>query len=235
MAKLNTDWLTEGMLDFEYKKYLLQAYFQSVLGQFQEHRLYPYLPEVRAHYSDILKFRESKRTYRSSFPKNLVGIDQENFKLQYQESINDTPYLSEVDSIINFAAPRFSKVLVEGEERLKLMEHRLQFSSVGIVPLRNEEGYLFIHKGRKHETVIYRYQLALFNSSRERQVQTEWVDRVKKGVGTTFENMKIELTRKYRTLPNPATYIVESDYDYPIEEALLPVAKRLIVSYINVA
>jgi hypothetical protein len=235
MTKLNGNWLTEGMLDFEYKKYILQAYFKSVLNQFEEHRLYPYLPELQMHYTNTVQFMQSKGAFKSSFPKTMTGIDWKNLSFRYQETSSENSYLEEVNNIIDFAIPRFSSVLAEGEQRLKGIENKLSFSSVGIIPLRKEEGYLFIHRISKHETCIFRYQLALYNSNLERQVQTEWVDSVKKGIGTTFENIKLELARKYESMPNPATYIVESAYDYPLEETLLPVAKRLMVKAMNVA
>ena len=34
--KLNKDWLTEGHIDFEYKQYLLLAYFKEVSKAFSD-------------------------------------------------------------------------------------------------------------------------------------------------------------------------------------------------------
>jgi hypothetical protein len=113
------------------------------------------------------------------------------------------------------------------------IQRELRFSSVGLVPLQKQEGYLFIHRIARRETNVFRYRLAFFNANEERQIQTKWVESIKKGVGDTFENIKLNLARKYE-LPNPATYIVESPLDYPLEETLLPIAKKLMVKHINV-
>ncbi|HEV7349777.1 hypothetical protein [Telluribacter sp.] len=235
MTKLQRDWLTEGNLDFEYKKYVLLAYLQHVQSQFTAHRLFPHLPELRSHYESSLYFNEKKKTIRSAFPKNLTGLDLKKLRLQYEEVYNDDACLSELNSILEFAIPRFSSTLSEGQERFQEVEAELTFAPVGIIPLRTEEGYLFIHRTSQHETAIFRYQLALYDSGKQRYIHTVWVDSITKGLGTTFENLKVELARKYRSLPNPATYMVETRYDYPLHETLLPVAKQLMVRYLNVA
>lgn len=234
MTKLTENWLTDGMIDLEYKKYVLQAYWKSVSNEFKSQKLFPYLPEVQEHHSNVVGFLEAKGDYTSKFPRKVVGLDLEKLQLRYEADGSDTDFLKEINSIVAFAIPRFSGLVAEGKERMCDIENRLSFSSVGIVPLKSEEGYLFIHRISRSETCIFRYQLRFFNSSQERQVQTEWIDSVRKGVGDTFENMKLNLVRKYQLL-NPATYMVESPLDYPLEETLLPIAKKLMIKYINVA
>jgi hypothetical protein len=49
----------------------------------------------------------------------------------------------------------------------------------------------------------------------------------------TYESIKTELIRHRNTLPNPAVYAIESGLTYPIEETLLPIAKRSLVRYIT--
>jgi hypothetical protein len=49
----------------------------------------------------------------------------------------------------------------------------------------------------------------------------------------TYENIKSELIRNRIMLPNPAVYAIESGLTYPIEETLLPIAKRSLVRYIT--
>jgi hypothetical protein len=42
MEKLKENWLTEGLIDFEYKKYVLLAYLKSVKESFSRVELYPF-------------------------------------------------------------------------------------------------------------------------------------------------------------------------------------------------
>jgi hypothetical protein len=48
----------------------------------------------------------------------------------------------------------------------------------------------------------------------------------------TYENIKSELIRHRTMLPNPAVYGIETDLRFPIEETLLPIAKRRLVRYL---
>ena len=48
MRNLEKDWLTAGLVDFEYKKYVLLAYLQSVKTNFKEQKLYLDLVDLLA-------------------------------------------------------------------------------------------------------------------------------------------------------------------------------------------
>lgn len=233
MTKLSNQWLTDGMLDFEYKKYVLLAYFQHVRGQFREQRLFPELPHLRDHYYSSVHFKDSRHSLRASFPKDLTGFDPSQFRFLYQETYEEDSHLEEIDEILEFAIPQFSILLKEGQERFQEVEKNLSIAPVGIMPLRTEEGYLFIHRQVSRETTVYRYQITLFDSKKERIIQTQPLDTFQKSVSTTFENLKIALTRQYTHLPNPATYIVESPREYPLDETLLPAAKSLMSRYLS--
>lgn len=233
MTKLSSQWLTDGILDFEYKKYVLLAYLQHVRDDFRQQMLFPHLPNVTEHYQSSLHFKESQKSLRTHFPKNLMGIDPVRLRLLYQEIYEDDPHLEEVNEILDFAIPQFSRVLREGQARYKEIEADLSIAPIGIIPLRTEEGYLFIHRATRRETTIYSYQVTLFDSKRERIIQTHWLESVQKSQNVTFESLKVQLTRRYAHLPNPATYMVESPREYPLDETLLPAAKHLMVRFMN--
>jgi hypothetical protein len=140
--------------------------------------------------------------------------------------------LSEFDSILDYSLPLFQQTLTQGQSQFADIEAQLTFAPVGIVPLHLKEGYLFLYRTRHSETDIYHYQIRLFEHHEQRGVRTTHIETVRKGVSTTFENLKLTLIKKRRELPNPATYLVESPADYPVQETLLPIAKRLIVKYV---
>lgn len=233
MTKLSSQWLTDGILDFEYKKYVLLAYLQHVRNDFEQQRLFPHLPNVTEHYQSSLHFKESQKSLRTRFPKSLTGIDPVRLRLLYQEIYEDDPHLEEINEILDFAIPQFSGVLHEGQARYGEIEGNLSISPIGIIPLRTEEGYLFIHRATSRETTIYSYQVTLFDAKRERIVQTHWLESVRKSQYVTFESLKVQLTRRYAHLPNPATYMVESPREYPLDETLLPAAKQLMIRYMK--
>jgi hypothetical protein len=49
----------------------------------------------------------------------------------------------------------------------------------------------------------------------------------------SYENIKAELIRSRKDFPNPAVYSIETDLSFPIDETLLPIAKRTLVRYIS--
>ena len=235
MTHLQKNWLTEGTLDFEYKKYVLMAYLQHIDSQFTVNKLHPYLPDLQFHFDSCIRIRSTKSAIKTSFPKNVTGIDLKNWTLEYEEMHQDDPYLEEINYILDFAIPRFSRSLEQGAERFSEVGENIKISPVGIVPLRLEEGYLLFLHTFQPLVSIFEYQLALYNEMKERYLKTTFVDSVRIGLGKTVSQIKVDLTKKNKSLPNPATYIVESKYDYPLHEALLPVAKKLILKQINVA
>lgn len=234
MTKLSNQWLTDGILDFEYKKYVLLAYLQHVRQEFNNQILFPHLSQVRDHYDSSVTLKESQRSLRTHFPKDLTGIDPSRLRWIYQNTHRDSTHLEEIGDILEFAIPQFCQLMQEGQSRYDEVKTSLTISPIGIVPLRTEEGYLFIYKQTSRETTIFRYQVTLFDARRERIIQTQHVDSVRKNLSTTFENMKVELTRRYTQLPNPATYMVESPHEYPVDETLLPAAKQLMAKLIEV-
>jgi len=235
MTKLDSNWLTEGIFDFEYKKYVLMAYLQHIDSQFMANRLYPYLPELKMHFDSCVTFRNSQNTLRTSFPKNVTGIDQNTWSLIYEETVQDNSYLSELSYVLDFAIPNFSRKFNEGNERFSEIGENIRISPVGIVPLHIEEGYLFFFHTFKSMITIFQYQLALYNERKERYLKTVFVDSVRLGLGNSVAQIKVDLAKKNKSLPNPATYIVESKYDYPLQETLLPVVQRLMIQQMNVA
>ncbi|QRR03753.1 hypothetical protein [Dyadobacter sandarakinus] len=235
MTTLNNDWLTDGLLDFEYKKYVPMAYFQHVEGQFSRDMLHPCLPELQWHFDSCIRLRNNKSSIKTSFPRNVTGIDLVHQKLEYEETHQDDPYLEEVNYILDYAIPKFAGSVAKGNERFHEIGEHVRISPVGIMPLRLEEGYLlFLHTFQPYVSV-FEYQLALYNEMRERYLKTRFVETLRIGIARTVSQVKLELTKKNKALPNPATYVVESKYAYPLHEALLPVAKKLMLQEISVA
>ena len=71
MEKLEVNWLTEGIIDFEYKKYLLLAYFKTVKESFTRIELYPYLADLVFHYRNLQLIKDNQQLLCESFPKEI--------------------------------------------------------------------------------------------------------------------------------------------------------------------
>jgi hypothetical protein len=236
MQTLDKDWLTTGLIDFEYKKYVLLAYLQHVKGNFKSQKMYPDLQDLHFHYDYSRYFKDGIERLNFQFPKRIKGINSENLNLVYDTPEQpDNHYLAELESIMEYAIPRFENVIKEGEGIVEDVENNINISPVGILPLYKNDGYLMLHEPSISQTMIYQYNLTVFEGKNEklRGVKTFYLETVRKGVGNTFENIKLDLVKKYKHLPNPATYVVESKYILPLEETFLPIAKKKIVEQVT--
>src|SRR5690606_34680097 len=114
MENLPKDWLTQGLIDFEYKKYVLMAYLQRVRSSFNKVELYPFMADLVFHYRNLLTLKENKALIRESFPKELSLEDFKKLELSYRQMIEDDNVMSELESIIDFALPLIKGSLQEG-------------------------------------------------------------------------------------------------------------------------
>lgn len=235
MDRLSNDWLTQGLIDFEYKKYILLAYLKTVKESFGRVALYPFLSDLVFHYQNLLAVKENKTLIRESFPKELSLEEFKKLELSYREMIEDDSIMNELTSIIEWALPRFKNSLQEGSIIYEYVESQCEISPVGVTPLYAREGYLFVTVPPEKETNVYRYQLSIYEEQYEqlRSLNTEFIETVPKSTITPYESIKVNLVKRFRELPNPATYLILSRVKFPFVETLMPVAKRLFVKHIS--
>ncbi|WP_370086119.1 hypothetical protein [Ekhidna sp.] len=237
MNNLKHDWLTEGLIDYEYKKYVLLAYLKDVGKRFNQSELYPFMTDLIFHYRNLIKVRESKKLMYDSFPETLTKADFNKLKLTYDKIINDDEVMQQIEEIIAFAIPKMKGMLEEGKELFEFVEENIELQPVGVSPIYSDEGYLFINLDTSNDVSIFRYQMTFFEHAEEkyRSMSTEFLMNEIRGLSKTYENIKVELTRKFTELPNPATYLAVSKLKFPLNETVLPVAKRMLVREISVS
>jgi hypothetical protein len=234
MKSLSETWFAEGYIDFELKKYTLLAYLQQVNKYFNENKLYPQLADVIFHYNNLVAFRENKKYLQEHFPKKFTGVQLEKLQLLYEQMIEDDELMQELEDIINFAAQTMKHTISNGTEIYEFVEDKLVISPIGIIPLDTHEGYFFL-SGHKKITHVYQYRLSIFEKHDEkyRSIRTTYIDHWHRGIAHTYEHIKSQLIRYRSELPNPAVYSIETDLSFPVDETLLPIAKRSLVKYIS--
>ena len=237
MKQLSETWFAEGYIDFELKKYTLLAYLQEINKYFNENRLYPQLSDLIFHYNNLVAFRENKRYLQEQFPKKLTGIQIEKLQLLYEQMIQDGELMQELEEIINYSADEMKSTISSGTEIYEFVEENLTISPIGLVPLDIQEGYFFLSAGNTKATRVYQYRLSIFEKHDEkyRSMKTSYVEMLQRSMVNTYENIKYELIKKRSDMPNPAVYSIETGLSFPVEETLLPIAKRCLVKYITVA
>ena len=145
--------------------------------------------------------------------------------------MNDDEVMEQIEKVISFALPKMKNMLEEGKELFEFVEEHIELEPVGLSPLYSDEGYLFINQNASADISIYRYQVTFFEHSAEkyRSMATEFIMNEVRTISRTYESIKVELSRNFSDLPNPATYVASTKLAFPLVETVLPVAKRMLV------
>jgi hypothetical protein len=124
--------------------------------------------------------------------------------------------------------------LREGKKIYDFIEDRLKIFPVGVIPLNSESGYLFLKSAGNIDTLVYEFQISIFENPNEkyRGIHLSYLRSYEKTILNTFEAIKSDLIRYNKVLPNPATYVIETEMNIPFDETFLPLAKRTLVKTI---
>lgn len=235
MKSLSENWITEGWIDFEYKKYLLLAYLQHVDSQFKEVKLYPPLADLVHHYTKLKNFAENRDQLKAAFPKLLQGPDFKEMKLKYKPLEMDDEMMKQLEEIVNFSLPQFKKAIEEGKNIYDFLEQEMVIEPVGLSPLYQKEGYAFLSLEKSKDIYVYRYRVNLFQNSIDvfKGIMMQLVQKVRRSLTQTFEQIKMDLIRTYQELPNPATFRIHSTHHIPLQESFVPISKRLLLKTVK--
>lgn len=236
MTSLSVNWFIEGSVDFEYKKYLLLAYLQHVNRHFHRTKLYPDLHDLIFHYNNLLKFKEDKSNLQKSFPERLTNADIEAVNLTYEKMVKDDSLMQEIEQIINYSLRKMDPAIKAGKEIYDFVESRLKIETIGVVPLYPFHGYMLLRNGDAKATNVYEFRVTIFEGKDEkyRGINTQFVTNYDRNfIYGTPEAIRKDLIHNRREFPNPAIYHVETDITFPLEQTLLPLAKRSLIKYIS--
>ncbi len=230
METLNKNWLTEGILDFEYKKYVLLAYLQNVKQHFDKVELYPPLSDLIWHYKNLINFRETSHMLESGFKKEILDIDFANQKFRYSDNINEE-WMKEITDIINYATPLLQQKINNGKDIYELIEKHLNLETVGIVPQNKDEGYFLFHYTKSREVPAYYYSVSKIHTVEGigRAIYTSYAGTYTLSLSKTYESIKHQLIKDNQQLPVPAVYTIQTDLLVPFKETLMPIAKRFFL------
>jgi hypothetical protein len=235
MRQLGANWFIEGHIDFEYKKYILLSYLQEINSHFGNKRLYPNLADLIFHYNNLIDFKKNKALLQQAFPQRLTQADIEAVKLTYQKIVTDDQSMVEIEQIINYAMGKMDPAIKTGKDIYDFVESHLNIDPIGIVPLLPYHGYFSLKNGKERTNWIYEYQITIFEGKDDkyRGINVSFVDTYEQSITNTPETIKLHLINRNKFIPNPAVYYVHSDITFPLEQTLLPVAKRSLVKYIS--
>lgn len=230
---LPSDWAYSPSIDLETKHYILLGYAQRVQARFKEHKLYPYLADLRIRTDELLRLQQDKELFARSMRTTLIGFDP-NTGGPVREVPEQPEPLQVIDQVIDLAIPKLKQLLRRGIGLRSELVQQVRFTPVGLQPLHATEGWLLLRRGK--EARVYAYSIPFLLEQDEEQLHrsvfTRYVTTYTLGLTRTFERIKSELIDEHPHLPNPATFAVETDTALPCIETLVPLAKHLVHAHV---
>lgn len=235
MFSLNQNWITESHIDFEYKKYMVLAYLQEVEHCLTESKLFPVISDLKKHHRNLLLLKSQKESVDNSFPKQLEGINFTTLALNYQSATNDDKVMATLQSIIDFSLPLFQQYLNQGNKIARFVEDHLCITPVGIMPIRTCEGYVLITCKGLRTIEVYQYVVSLYDDVNNQfpSIKFNYKSTYEYSLSNTFEKIKQDLILKQQQFPNPAAFCITSDFQFPLMETLLPLAKISLSKHLS--
>lgn len=233
MGMLNLEtFLTSGS-DLEASQYNVLHRLKWYYNEFSHNRLYPALSELIELSSTLEILQHEKHDLQGRLPKMLKRVDVQNKRLMYEPIKADRTELDRVIELINWALPHLRAAIEEGMGVYDYVDENIRVEQVGILPMYKEEGYYFIPEHRASLLHLHRYEVTLFTSATERFRSLKL--RLLRSLEQAFihpspGSLKLELIKTHDDLPNPATFICETDLGFPFIETILPVAKRKLLA-----
>ncbi len=235
MSKLSLNTFLTGTGDVEATQYRVLEGLRVYYGEFSRNKLYPSLSELVELHQALVNIINSMSDIQGHLPHELKEVDVNEGKLVYETVGMTDDDLARAADLIIWALPKIQRAIDEGVNIYNFVDEHMQIEHVGIVPMYREEGYWFVPEHRLALLHLLRYELSLFSSANERYrlLKTVNIGEIEqKYIHRSPEAIKLQLIEQYRDLPNPATYVCETDLDFPYSETILPIAKRKLMAQV---
>ena len=234
--KLNPEWMFKEPIDFEYNKYTLLGYLKKCGESLDNFKIYPDFVELSLHLANL----------QSLIKENVLLLTNKKFESFDDEILLKELYVKTPRDITTEEKPELDKTL--NYSIIKLMDAfnfaksiwTLAYEKVNISPKRGKNksvtpvGFVIYQNKNKNILNIWEYQI----KRPEEGILTykfyinSLYEGVNKGVkiSSIIEN---DSTWKDVSFFNKLTiFQVKCEHNLPVEETLIPIMKRKILSYV---
>ena len=215
---MDTDWIFDGVIDAEQKQYVLLGYFQKLNKQLEEMKVYPMFTEITLHLANVQNIIKNNKILYTD--KKLTNYDDEltfiDLKTKDLPPLKVTE-LNELKTILQYSLSKLQDYF----DIIKSI-WTVVYDSIEIVSIYNEDN-LTSKKG-------YFY-------TKSNQIIKIWEYNIRKYKGNkTFnieERLEDDLLKHIHSIDNklPSFYL-HCEKDIPMEETLIPLFKRKVMSYV---
>ena len=223
---MNTDWMFEKPIDREHKEYKLLSYFQKMGEKLDKMELYPGFIELSLHLATVQTLLKDKKLLYTT--KRFLSVDDE--LLVKDLKIKDVPEMShdeyeEFIKILTYTTPRMFEYFGIAKSVWELV-----FDSINLKVKKNiknivsPKGYFYyLEKEKKPAAKGSPENVVLVNEIYSDNKNDLTIPKII----NIFSQWNTENKSKF-----PVVEMV-SRGSFPINETLLPLFKRKMISYVN--
>lgn len=235
MAELRLNHFLTAVHDYESAQYKVLGKLQKARQAFSRNIVYPYLSSLVNLYDSLQAIVNGMENVKQGLPRRLQKVDLDNHTLKYEYPALDDDQMTVVRELVGWSMPFIQEAIEEGRTIFEFVEDHLSIGEVGLIPSYVEEGYLIVPDLSDSALHILKYDVSLFTDTKERyrSLRTAHIKTIPgQQIGRSPQSIKLELIEEHRELPNPATYLCDTEIAFPFEETVLPIAKRKLMRYL---
>jgi len=232
---MTTDWMFHEPIDSEHKKYVLLAYFKKIDEILKENKIYPTFIELSLHLASLQTL--IKENVILSTNKIFTSCDDE---VLLKELIAESvPVLTieeqvEVEKIIKDSSSKFFEYFSIVKSYWGLIYDSISFSiKRNSKNLSYPKGFIVYNKKSDNDIYVWEYRFTKLGSNfDEYSIKVDLIYHANKKdltLNQIVENFSKFFEREKKTVP---VFEFKSDKEYPIENTLLPLFKRKLLSHI---
>jgi hypothetical protein len=235
MESLKLETFLSADKDLEINQYRVLGGIKEYHTELTKKRVYPTLAEL-IHLASILEnIMDNKSKLKDSFPRQVKDFDLKNHTVTFETLGKFAPDVEFLFELIEWAYPLIRNEIEEAIVLYDFVEKNIEIDHVGIVPLNKDEGYFLIDDHEDAKIQVHRFESSIFTSETEkyRSLKTKLIKEIEKAlIERSPESIKLDLIKQYTDLPNPATFICDTDLDFPFNETIFPIAKRKLMAMV---
>lgn len=235
METLDLSLFTDVTADTEARQYRILDALTKAGSSFRSNKIYPQLAHLVETFRVLNGIRTKLDQLNGTFPTQITGINLEKMEIEEEVIFVDQADMGKVAEIIDWAMPLIRKRIDEGVAIFEYVDDQLEVENVGVVPEYQGEGYFFVPDNECKCLNLYMYELSIYQQSEDsyRSLKTEFIRTVDQKIFHRSPNaIKLDLIREYSDLPNPATYLFQTNLDLPYQPTIYPVVKRRLMRHL---
>lgn len=221
--------------DTERTRFEVLSGLKAIRTNFHHNKIYPDLSTLVELFEGLQSITQSADNLRSKAHRSIKDVNIDERKVIYDETpISDNDF-EQIRDLIAWALPLIQDAIEEGKTMFEFVDENLSMEVVGILPSYLEEGYFFVPDNTASILHLLKFEVSIFTGANEkyRSLKTSVVKSLRQSpILQPIQSIKLDLVQEFPELPNPATYLFETNLEFPFQETILPVAKRRLLRHL---